>query len=184
MSSVYDIGRTIQLPATKTTVELDPTQLTKRLRSAIARNLRRGIGYGRGAAAQISSLLASKYGIAFTTEYEPSISRPRVLQLSQDDREALRLLIIQDYAEFCLDNEYAHRNTYYQSQYQRHLDICAGTNDDGYVIRFLLRRSKTTALNKFIDTAENNAECVRTQQIIDALNGNEPILLKVYHDGY
>ena len=181
--SVYNIARNIQLPATETTIVLNPKNLTKRLRNAIVRNLRRGIGYGYGNAAQISRLLARAYGIEYSAQHHVSIRRERIAQLSDDDREALRLLIIQDYAEFCMDHEYAYHNTYYQAQHQRQLEACAnGAPTSGYDVCFLKQHNKTTALKKFIDSAENNANCPNTQEVIDLLNSDESLVLKEYRN--
>ena len=181
--SVYDIARNIQLPATETTVVLNPKNLTKRLRNAIVRNLRRGIGYGYGNAAQISLLLARTHNIQYSADGYVAISRQRIGQLSVDDREALRLLIIQDYAEFCMDNEYAAQNPYYQNRHQSHVDACATADlESGYHISFYKHHNRTTALKKFIDCAQNNANCPNTQQVIDLLNGGEPLVLKEYRN--
>ena len=181
--SVYDIARNIQLPATETTITLNPKNLTKRLRNAIVRNLRRGIGYGYGNAAQISLLLARTYNIPYSNEYHVSISRQRIAQLSADDREALRLLIIQDFAEYSMDNEYVGQNTYYQDRHQSQLAACATADlTHGYHINFYKRHNKTTALKKFIDCAENNATCPNTQKVIDLINGDERLILKEYRN--
>ena len=186
--SVYNIARNIQLPATETTIVLNPKNLTKRLRNAIVRNLRRGTGYGYGAAAQISLLLASSYGIEYSSRHSVAISRERIAQLSDDDREALRLLVIQDYAEYSMDNEYVSHNTYYQAHHQRQLEACAsgaptsGAPTNNYDVSFYKRHNKTTALKKFIDSAENNANCPNTQEVIDLLNSGERIVLKEYRN--
>ena len=181
--SIYDIARSIQLPATETTIVLNPKNLTKRLRNAIVRNLRRGTGYGYGAAAQISLLLASSYGIEYSSRHSVAISRERIAQLSDDDREALRLLIIQDFAEYSMDNEYVSHNTYYQAHHQRQLETCAsGATTSGYDVSFYKQHNKTTALKKFIDSAENNANCPNTQEVIDLLNSGERIVLKEYRN--
>ena len=183
MPSVYDIARNIQLPATETTIMLNPKNLTKRLRNAIVRNLRRGIGFGYGNAAQISRLLARAYGIEYSTQHSVSISTQKVMELSDDDREALRLLVIQDYAEFCLDHEYAYHNTYYQAQHKRHLETCAAPDPaSGYHIHFFKQRNRTTALNKFIESAENNNNCPNTQEVIDLLNNGESLVLEEYRN--
>ena len=181
--STYDIGRNVQLPATETTIVLNPKNLTKRLRNAIVRNLRRGTGYGYGAAAQISLLLASSYGIEYSSRHSVAISRERIAQLSDDDREALRLLIIQDFAEYSMDNEYVSHNTYYQAHHQRQLETCAsGATTSGYDVSFYKQHNKTTALKKFIDSAENNANCPNTQEVIDLLNSGERLVLKEYRN--
>ena len=181
--SIYDIARSIQLPATETTIVLNPKNLTKRLRNAIVRNLRRGTGFGYGDAAQISLRLADTYGIEYSPRHSVSVSRERIAQLSDDDREALRLLIIQDYAEFCMDHEYAYHNTYYQAQHQRQLEACAsGAPTSGYDVSFLKQSSRTTALKKFIDSAQSNANCPNTQEVIDRLNSGERLVLKEYRN--
>ena len=181
--SIYDIGRNVQLPATETTIVLNPKNLTKRLRNAIVRNLRRGIGYGSGNAARISRLLARAHGIEYSAQHYATIRRERIAQLSDDDREALRLLIIQDFAEFCMDHEYAYHNSYYQTQHNRHLEACAnGAPTSGYDVSFYKRHNMATALKKFIDSAENNNNCPNTQEVIDLLNSGERLVLKEYRN--
>lgn len=177
MATYYDVARMANTMAMKTTIVLDPAQITVRVKNSIKKQLRSGFittGY-RSHAAKIAEAITQKFELPIVRTWWRGV---QLNNPSRDAREQVLRLFEADWAAELLERPHLAQNKYYRERYEDTVLNLRGNTQQFHV---------TFQDRAFADQARNYlAQCMtaaareKIEKAIDALDGTEPIHVFTY----
>jgi len=178
MTSYYDVARLANTMGMHTTVMLDPTKITVRVKNNIKKQLRQGhiVGGWRGNATKIAEALVNTLKLPVTRCWWRGVN---LNNASLEVRKRILELYEADWAAWVLENPFMAHNAYYV---KRNAEIKSA----------LIQRKPVSLDVVFHDTAfrdqavEYLATCMTAEQreqierAIDLLDGTDPIHIITY----
>lgn len=177
MTNYYDVARMANTMAMKTTVVLDPTLITVRVKNSIKKQLRSGFitaGW-RSHAAKIAEALTHKLGLPVTRVWWRGV---QINNPSLDTRQYLLGLVEADWAAQLLERPHIASNQYYRKQYEQHLLYLRG-NTASFHLTFQSSAFAEQARD-YMGQGMTAADREKIEKAIDLLDGTEPIHITTY----
>lgn len=174
----YDVARMANTMAMKTTIVLDPTQITVRVKNSIKKQLRSGFittGY-RSHAAKIAEAITQKFELPVVRTWWRGayIHNP-----SRDARQQLLQLFEADWAAELLERPHLASNKYYRERYEETVDNLRG-NTQSFHITFQDRAFADQARN-YLAQCMTAAAKEKIERALDVLDSSEPIHIVNYN---
>lgn len=124
-TSHYDIARTVKIMGMQTTVKLDPTKVTVRVKNNVKRMLRMGRIQGNGDAANIADQIRKKFALPVTRDWWRGME---IGTVSVDTKHLLRGIMEADWAAQILDSPGYNAHPYYR---ERHAEAILNLKSPG-----------------------------------------------------
>ncbi len=177
MATYYDVARMATTMAMKTTIVLDPTQITVRVKNSIKKQLRSGFittGY-RSHAAKIAEAITQKFELPVVrTWWRGAV----VHHPNRETRQYLLGLFEADWAAELLERPHIARNRYYLQQYEQTVKALRG-NAQQFHVTFQDRAFAEQARN-YLSQCMTAAAREKIEKALDALDGTDPIHITTY----
>lgn len=179
MAAYYDVARMANTMGIKTTVVLNPTQVTARVKNSIKRQLRNGriTGGYRSHAANIAKYLAEKYELPVLQDGWRGFS---VGSINMETKAAIRGFFEADWAAELLERPgMAKQDGYYRARYEEGLENLSKPNTRNF---FLLFHDKTLSerASEFIGQQMDSKDRERIEKVVDLLDGTEEIHITTF----
>ncbi len=164
-------GRITGMAGTETTVKLDPTRLSAKMRNSVIRMIETMTVTGGWAAQsrRLAEVIIKNHTLPCTVTTSRGI---RVVGLTEEAAPRIREVVVADWAAFLLLNP-SYRNGYYKNSYDREVDKIDELDQDFYIgLNDTDSIRKVAAILGEHITPETKARALR---VADKLRGTEPI---------
>lgn len=178
MTNYYDVARMANTMAMKTTIVLDPTQITVRVKNSIKKQLRSGFittGY-RSHAAKIAEAITQKFELPVMRVWWRGT---QVHNPSMETRQFLLGLLEADWAAELLERPYLASNKYYRERYDETVAHLRGSTAS-FHITFNDRHYAEQARN-YLSQCMTAAAREKIEKALDVLDGTELIHITTYN---
>jgi hypothetical protein len=177
MTNYYDVARMANTMAMKTTIVLDPTQITVRVKNSVKKQLRSGFittGWRSH---------AGKIAEAITQKFELPVSRVwwRGLQVNnpcKDTRQFLLGLVEADWAAEILERPYLSNNKYYRERFAEQTSNLRGANASFHLT--FHDRAYADEAREYLGRTLSAAQREQIEKAIDVLDNTDPIHITTY----
>ena len=178
MTNYYDVARLANTMGMQTTVMLDPTKITVRVKNNIKKQLRQGhiVGGWRGNATKIAEALTNTYNLPVVRAWWRSI---QLNNASLEVRKRILELYEADWAAWLLENPFLSQNTYY---IKRHSDLRKALTQKKLIsldVVFQDPQFQNQAI-EYLATCLTPLQREQIERAIDMLDGTEPIHITTY----
>lgn len=178
MTRYYDVARLASTMGMQTTVMLDPTKITVRVKNNIKKQLRQGhiVGGWRGNATKIAEALVSTFKLPVARCWWRGV---KLNNASLEVRTHILEIYEADQAAWVLERESVGQNKYYMKRYQ---DTKERLSQSGFVsldVVFQDRVFRDQAV-EYLATCLTAKQRERIERAIDLLDGTEPIHITTY----
>lgn len=174
----WDVARMANTMAMKVTVELDPKQITVRVKNSIKRQLRAGVisgGY-RSEAAKIAEQLVAKLNLAVTRKLWRGM---QIGSISMDQKRRIADIYRADWAAYTLENPENARHPYYKKRYdEAMIDLSRSSTRDFYVS--FQQSAFADQAYAILTESITPEQWQEIEQAITLLDTNEPIHITTY----
>lgn len=176
-SNYYDVARLANTMGMRTTIVLDPKQITARVKTSIKKQLRQGriTGGWRSNAAKIAEHITDKFGLNVSRDTWQGV---QVNNPTREQRERLTELVNADRAAKTLEDEHFGNISYYRDRHQTMLTDL-GSKSKKFYLSFLD--------NEFADQARaimaeglSAKDRQRIEKALEALDAENEIHITTY----
>lgn len=177
MATYYDVARMANTMAMKTTIVLDPTQITVRVKNSIKKQLRSGFittGY-RSHAAKIAEAITQKFELPVVRTWWRGM---QVNNPSLDARRHLLGLYEADWAAELLERPYLSSNKYYRERYEETCAHLRGSTASFHITfndKFFAEQARN-----YLSQCMTAATREKIEKAIDVLDSTDPIHVFTY----
>lgn len=183
MHTQWDVARVANTMAVRTTVQIDPTKITPRIRTKLIKWLRDGVVIGgyRSEARKLADLLCEKYELPAARSLWSGI---RLSNPSEELAKEVVTLLQADWASFIMElPHYNTQDSWYRRNYLRTIEELTGPEyykfDDGITVHDRKFRDKMMmCVNKYLTDKQRE----QIEIAVAAVNGTEPIHCFTYGD--
>lgn len=178
MTAYYDVARITSTMGVRTTVELDPTKVTVRVKNSIKKQLREGFisgGY-RSQAAKIAEALTASLKLPVARTWWRGVV---ISNVPQEVRKEVWAMYEADWAAELLERPHIGRNKYYLHQYEETKKNLL----NGWLGKFNVTFQDpafATKAREFLAKSMTAADREIIEKAIDRLDGTEIIHLITY----
>lgn len=177
MATYYDVARMATTMAMTTTVVLDPTKITVRVKNSIKRQLRQGCisgGY-RSQAAKIATVITQKLNLPVTQVWWRGVilNNP-----NEETRNHIRSLVEADWALTLLETPQYGNVPYYRNRYE--LAMRALRNPLNELQITFHDRAYADQARDYLAQCLNAEQREQIEKAIDMIDGTEPIHVFTY----
>lgn len=174
----WEIARAAKTTGMRVTLELDPTQITTRIKNAIKRQLRQGrvTGGWRSQSRAIAEHLATKFKLPVVRD---SWRGMRVPYANSEQRSALAELVRADFAAKMLEQQH-YSNSYYKDRQRNELETLADPERRDFFLSFYYVQNADAA-RKVMAESMTEHEKFLIEQALKHLDGTETIHITTYH---
>jgi len=162
----------------KTTIELDPTRITVRVKNAVKRQLRKGVisGGWRSETAKIGDALAETLGLPVTSMTWRGLE---VATITMEQKAQLAELVKADWAAVVLESPHYANHPYYRS---RHAETMINLTREGTANFFVAfhQAGFGDKASEVIAQSLTPAQRDQIERAIDLLDGTELIHINTY----
>lgn len=178
MTSYYDVARLANTMGMQTTVMLDPTKITVRVKNNIKKQLRQGhiVGGWRGNATKIAEALVSTFELPVARCWWRGV---KLNSASLEVRTRIAEIYKADNSAWILTSESFGQNKYYVKRYRDTMAALKQPDPISLDIVFQDRVFRDQAV-EYLATCMTAEQREQIERAIDLLDGTEPIHIITY----
>ena len=172
----WEIARTVKTMGMKTTVVLDPQQITTRVKNNVKRMLRLGRVTGNGDAAKIADQIRKKFALPVTRDWWRGM---HIETASTDTKRELLRLVEADWAAIVMENPGYLTHSYYKDRHREAVINLKSSTSCGFHLGFhdpaFYQQAAEAMAKSMTETDKKNIE-----DAILYLDGTTPIHITTY----
>ena len=169
----WDIARMAKTMGMRTTIVLDPNQVTPRVKTSIKKQLRNGaitMGWA-SQAAKIAERMVERFELPVSRNHYRGVG---VGHVTMNAKHRLREIVEADWAAMLLEAPGYHNNHYYKDRKRQALDNLSRESSADFYISFF-DNAFTVQAQAVLAESLTDDDRAKIEQAIAALDGNEPI---------
>ena len=169
----WDIARMAKTMGMRTTIELDPNQVTPRVKNSIKKQLRAGaitMGWA-SQAAKIAERMVEKFELPVSRNHYRGVG---VGHITMDAKHRLREIVEADWVAMLIEAPGYHNNHYYKDRKADVLEKLSRNDSADFYISFFDNAFTVQAQAVLAESLTDN-DRAKIEYAIAALEGNEPI---------
>lgn len=177
-STHWEIAALAKTMAMKTTVQLDPTLITPRIKNSIKRQLRAGAitgGY-RSEAAKIAEQLVNKLDLPVTRKQWRGM---HIGTITMDQKQRIAEIFRADWAAYTLEHPGFGNSTYYKDRYSETMHNLARAGSSDFFVGFEQREFNDQA-HAVLAESLTPEQWQQIEHAVALLDRNEPIHITTY----
>lgn len=174
----WDIARMAKTMGMKTTIILDPNQVTPRVKNSIKKQLRNGaitMGWA-SQAAKIAERIVAKFELPVTRNHYRSI---QVGHITTDTKRRLREIVEADWAAMLLDSPGYSNNHYYKERYAEAIDALNRERSSDFYLHFF-DSAFTKQAQAVLAESMTDDDRAKIEYAIALLDTDQPIHITTY----